>query len=581
MLHRGVLIPGRKEGHLCFDATRRFDQLGRYINHAQRPNAKVTRPFKIRGKWRVGFLAVRDIEKGDEVVWDYGVRGVEWSGCRLVGGVVKTGQRVGEAGEVPQVVVGPASHATVSTPVGGVPKVVQEPAPPAGGEKLDVGVSTPVGGVPKVVQEPAPPAGGEKLDVGVSTPVGGVPKVVQEPAPPAGGERVDEVTPQQPPKGKSKKKTYSMCPLCGTGPHSKISNHLIQTHKVTNKKNRAKYLFGNRLIATPEQMKSKVKKPVVLRRSQRTIIAAFKKVAEGSGEASEVVEISDSESSNSPTPSPGDSGAEDSAPPSPSATRSVSPKPPTSTTVVTEESDLPGPSSACLTGKSTRNAPRFDLSDPFLECLREYLASRLGGSKDPIQLKEICVDISKFLHLIDPRQCNPDHLMSRASIRRYVAWLEAGGIGASGVATKLRRVQMAIKCLGLQHEDLDTEVEFNNSKDMVWELLTSLITSLGRQKRKTQAAKLDQFAHNIPDLEELGAWLTSLRPLFVQEESPLMFCSRSGAPLVQISHKLSELAKDLRGVCAPCHCRQKGNRDGRRWAGLRGKDRPCSHDEPQ
>ena len=49
-------FPVEKEGHLCFDATRRFDQLGRYINHAQRPNAKVTRPFKIAPSRSVRFM---------------------------------------------------------------------------------------------------------------------------------------------------------------------------------------------------------------------------------------------------------------------------------------------------------------------------------------------------------------------------------------------------------------------------------------------------------------------------------------------------------------------------------------------
>ena len=59
------------------------------MNHAQHVNAEVTRPVFARGKWRIGFMAVRDIDFGDEVVWDYGVRGEVWSGCRLVQGVVR------------------------------------------------------------------------------------------------------------------------------------------------------------------------------------------------------------------------------------------------------------------------------------------------------------------------------------------------------------------------------------------------------------------------------------------------------------------------------------------------------------
>lgn len=61
-----------------------------YMNHAQGPNAVLTKPFFIRKQWRIGFMAVRDIMPGDEVVWDHQVRGEEWSGCRLVKGVVRT-----------------------------------------------------------------------------------------------------------------------------------------------------------------------------------------------------------------------------------------------------------------------------------------------------------------------------------------------------------------------------------------------------------------------------------------------------------------------------------------------------------
>ena len=72
---------------LCWDATRKFHQLGRYLNHAVDYNGRLTSPEFVRGKWRIGFVAVRDIGAGHEVVWDYGVRGeVEWGSSRLVDG---------------------------------------------------------------------------------------------------------------------------------------------------------------------------------------------------------------------------------------------------------------------------------------------------------------------------------------------------------------------------------------------------------------------------------------------------------------------------------------------------------------
>ena len=85
-------LPG--VGHLCFDATRCYQQIGRYLNHAKSPNATLTQPIHVCGKWRIGFLAIRDINIGDEVVWDYGVEGDIWSSCRLEGGVVKPSKRM-------------------------------------------------------------------------------------------------------------------------------------------------------------------------------------------------------------------------------------------------------------------------------------------------------------------------------------------------------------------------------------------------------------------------------------------------------------------------------------------------------
>ena len=38
-------------GKLCWDATRRYHQTGRYMNHAQHPNAVLTVPTFARGKW--------------------------------------------------------------------------------------------------------------------------------------------------------------------------------------------------------------------------------------------------------------------------------------------------------------------------------------------------------------------------------------------------------------------------------------------------------------------------------------------------------------------------------------------------
>ena len=99
-------VPGF--GQLCFDATERFHHPGRYINHVPKgPNARLTRPFEVRGKVRNGFLALRDIPEGEELCYDYGDRsGGDWMRQgRLVEGRVVAGDTVEEAVEalaVPQ-----------------------------------------------------------------------------------------------------------------------------------------------------------------------------------------------------------------------------------------------------------------------------------------------------------------------------------------------------------------------------------------------------------------------------------------------------------------------------------------------
>ena len=89
-------------GRLCFDATDRFHHPGRYINHvAKRANLKPVKPVFVREKWRVGFFSLRDIEIGEELCYDYGLRTEElWTRKgRLEDGRVTSGGATVEVGE--------------------------------------------------------------------------------------------------------------------------------------------------------------------------------------------------------------------------------------------------------------------------------------------------------------------------------------------------------------------------------------------------------------------------------------------------------------------------------------------------
>ena len=87
----------RGSGRLCFDAMDRLHHPGRFIKRvAKGANIKPAKPQFIRGKWRVGFLAVRDILEGEELAYAYELLTEESSTRkgRLVDGKVTSG--VGE-----------------------------------------------------------------------------------------------------------------------------------------------------------------------------------------------------------------------------------------------------------------------------------------------------------------------------------------------------------------------------------------------------------------------------------------------------------------------------------------------------
>ena len=421
------------EGYLCFDATRKYHQLGRYMNHARSPNAVLTQPFLVRGKWRVGFVAVRDIDEGDEVVWDYKIGGEVWSGCRLVGGVVKqTREMEVESNE------------------------------------------------------------GKETDCAVIA------------------------TTTRPPK-----RRLCYCPVegCSSKPLTKLSNHLAQVHHL-NPQQRAKYLWRKRVFASSKDVVGRVKR-TVLRKSQRTLPTLNQYFRTSSESESENYTSVSSLERDMPENSSGPSGvsgleitdleSEDGcAVHEERGIQDCETNESTSSAECVEQSSLQLTGEATSSGKCaeastsrrgrTDAAGRFQLDSPFLVNFADYLVSCIGGKKKPSQVTEICMEVSKYLWFANSEALDPEALLSRSMIRKFVSEMESEGVGPSRMLTKLRRLLMAIRCQELSCEDLDTENDVLEKARSVQNMISQLCIGLGREKAVIQSNKLDSFAQKMPDL---------------------------------------------------------------------------------
>ena len=93
-------------------------------------------------------------------------------------------------------------------------------------------------------------------------------------------------------------------------------------------------------------------------------------------------------------------------------------------------------------------------------------------------------------------------------VREYLGWLGREGIGPSSILTYIHRLELALKCLCMQVEDLETEVEVTSKRDQFLSLLANLHTSLKKEKTQAQKKNLDQFTHQVPDLGDVTKFIT-------------------------------------------------------------------------
>lgn len=469
-------------GYLCFDATRKFHQFGRYINHAHNANVAITPPLLVRGKWRIGFISVRDIRAGDEVVWDYLVTGEDWSGCKLVDGVVRPSKKMIELEEKRNV------------------------------EELS-----------------------ESQEADNESEVAFTPRI-----------------------GRRARRRLCYCPIegCTSRPLAKLSNHLSQVHHLTPKE-RAKYLGLKRKFASEKDIVNKVKR-TTLRRSQRTLPSllrcSFKEMSDSESDhlhvssfESDVVvddsvcldniesEMETDESATSALlsmqlsddaiPENERNGSKDFVSDSVSENesdvslhRDCSVLDPTPDLHVPDEDTADNqpstsvivqpPITASRYGR-TDSAGRFPLDTAPLVSFSAYLTSRSGGMKTSKQANEICTDVSKYLYFANPSACFIEYLYSRVKIRQFVSSLEAGGVGPSGILSKLRRIVLAIQWHEVECEDCSNEREILERTSVAKKMIANISTTLTKDKNARQVRKLESFSRDIPDLSQVGSFMTS------------------------------------------------------------------------
>ena len=63
---------------MFFDGTRQQNQFGLLLNHSTQPNCKPFSPVFAKGKYIIGFWALKDVSKDTELTWDYNYRDPKW-----------------------------------------------------------------------------------------------------------------------------------------------------------------------------------------------------------------------------------------------------------------------------------------------------------------------------------------------------------------------------------------------------------------------------------------------------------------------------------------------------------------------
>ena len=74
-----------------------------------------------------------------------------------------------------------------------------------------------------------------------------------------------------------------------------------------------------------------------------------------------------------------------------------------------------------------------------------YLQSVEGGTKNPPTAAQEVVDLSKFLHMANNKECDISNVTFMSHIINYLNRLRQSGVGPSGQITKLSTITNALR----------------------------------------------------------------------------------------------------------------------------------------
>lgn len=165
------------------------------------------------------------------------------------------------------------------------------------------------------------------------------------------------------------------------------------------------------------------------------------------------------------------------------------------------------PPATPASGGRTRTMPRHSITEGFLAEFVAHLQTLAGGKKTPTVAQEIATDVAKFLFFANPEAAEPDNLLKRVLLTRFITTLEEKGIGSSGIRTKLVRLRLAIQFFMITQEGEAEEDFIIRRAEQATNFLETVRGCVALERAREDRQRLDEF--RPPSLDGVNEFLSS------------------------------------------------------------------------